>query len=193
LAATNISRTSAQVTKLGRPTLIWIAPILAMTAVAAFLAIELSVLHAGFRDFDEGVYWQSLRALGRGEPLFGTVFASQPPAFYYAMLPFYLVGHSIFALRIGVLVLSAAGLAFGHIGGHRKNLGAAGPQGTLGPAQRFDLHVREDNFHAFRGESFRHGQADTACCTSDDRDPTFQGFHCVASRLNNWPLPNACR
>jgi len=94
-----------------------VCAIIAVTAVSAFIAIELSVLHAGFRDYDEGVYWQSLRAMGRGERLFGTVFASQPPAFYYAMLPYYLVGHSIFALRMGILVFSAAGLAATYVTG----------------------------------------------------------------------------
>jgi len=94
-----------------------VCAIIAVTAVSAFIAIELSVLHAGFRDYDEGVYWQSLRAMGGGEHLFGTVFASQPPAFYYAMLPYYLVGHSIFALRLGILVFSAAGLAATYVTG----------------------------------------------------------------------------
>ena len=118
LAATNNPRTPAQFPKQLPPTVTWIAcAIIAVTAVSAFIAIELSVLHAGFRDYDEGVYWQSLRAMGRGERLFGTVFASQPPAFYYAMLPYYLVGHSIFALRLGILVFSAAGLAATYVTG----------------------------------------------------------------------------
>jgi len=118
LAATNILRTPAQLPKLRPPTLVWVAcSILAVTAIAAFVAIELFVLHAGFRDYDEGVYWQSFRAMGRGESLFGTVYASQPPAFYFAMLPFYLVGHSIVALRLGVLIFSAAGLAATYVTG----------------------------------------------------------------------------
>src|SRR6266581_5219138 len=118
LAATNNPRTPAPFPKQLPPTLTWIVcAIIAVTAVSAFIAIELSVLHAGFRDYDEGVYWQSLRAMGGGEHLFGTVFASQPPAFYYAMLPYYLVGHSIFALRLGILVFSAAGLAATYVTG----------------------------------------------------------------------------
>ena len=118
MAATNNPPTPAPFPKQLPPTLTWIVcAIIAVTAVSAFIAIELSVLHAGFRDYDEGVYWQSLRAMGRGERLFGTVFASQPPAFYYAMLPYYLVGHSIFALRMGILVFSAAGLAATYVTG----------------------------------------------------------------------------
>jgi len=76
-----------------------------------FAAIEAIVLNARIRDYDEGVYWQSVRALARGEPLFSSVFASQPPAFYYALLPFGVVGHSLASLRLGVLILGLIGLA----------------------------------------------------------------------------------
>jgi hypothetical protein len=72
-------------------------------------------------------------------------------------------------------------IGFGYIGGHRENLGASRSQRTLGPSQRLDFHIREDNFHPFRGESFGESQADTACGSGHDRDPTFQGFHCTAS------------
>ena len=81
-----------------------------LIAAAIFLGLALWTLGAGLRDWDEGVYWQSLRALTRGEPLFSSVFASQPSGFYYALLPFYLAGHSIESLRIAVLLLTSAGL-----------------------------------------------------------------------------------
>src|ERR1700693_3744174 len=83
----------------------------AVAVGVGFLATETIVLNARIRDYDEGVYWQSLRALTRGEPLFRTVFASQPPIFYEALLPFYLVGHSLSSLRIAVLLLGLVGLA----------------------------------------------------------------------------------
>ena len=73
-------------------------------------------------------------------------------------------------------------ISFGHIGRHRKDLGPRRPQRTLGPAQRFHLDIREDNFHAFRSESFGHRQADTARSPRDDRDPAFQRFHYIPSR-----------
>jgi 4-amino-4-deoxy-L-arabinose transferase-like glycosyltransferase len=75
-----------------------------------FIAAEAIVLRAPVGD-DEGVYWQSLRALARGEPLFSSVFASQPPGFYYAFLPFYRFAHSLTGLRVGVLLFGLAGLA----------------------------------------------------------------------------------
>ena len=81
------------------------------TAVAlGFVAVEALVLNAHIRDYDEGVYWQSIRAMARNEPLFRSVFASQPPVFYETLLPFYLVGHSLTSVRIGTLVLGVVGL-----------------------------------------------------------------------------------
>jgi 4-amino-4-deoxy-L-arabinose transferase-like glycosyltransferase len=82
----------------------------AVAVGVGFLATDSIVLNARVRDYDEGVYWQSLRALARGEPLFRSVFASSPPGFYYALLPFYWVGHSLSSLRIGILVLGLVGL-----------------------------------------------------------------------------------
>ena len=83
----------------------------AVSIGVSFLAIETIVLNTRIRDYDEGVYWQSVRALARGEPLFRSVFASQPPIFYEALLPFYWVGHSLMSLRITVLILGIVGLA----------------------------------------------------------------------------------
>ncbi|HVS06953.1 MAG TPA: glycosyltransferase family 39 protein [Candidatus Dormibacteraeota bacterium] len=75
-----------------------------------FVAAEAILLRASLGD-DEGSYWQSLRALARGEPLFSSVFASQPPGFYYAFLPFYRFAHSLTGLRVGVLLFGLVGLA----------------------------------------------------------------------------------
>jgi 4-amino-4-deoxy-L-arabinose transferase-like glycosyltransferase len=84
---------------------------------ALFLVLQAWLIHAGSRDYDEGVYWQSIRAMVRGEPLFQSVFASQPPAFYYALLPLYLVSHTLAALRITVLLFAIVGLAAAYIAG----------------------------------------------------------------------------
>src|SRR6202140_2504883 len=89
----------------------------AVAGGVGFLATETGVLNARIRDYDEGVYWQSIRALARGEPLFRTVFATSPPAFYYAVLPFYWVGHSLGSLRVGILVLGLVGLAATYVVG----------------------------------------------------------------------------
>jgi 4-amino-4-deoxy-L-arabinose transferase-like glycosyltransferase len=86
------------------------AVVIALAATVAFLAIELSALHAGVRDYDEGIYWQTLRAMGRGEALYRDIWSSSPPAFYYALLPFYLAGQGIEDLRLGIVVFAAAGI-----------------------------------------------------------------------------------
>jgi 4-amino-4-deoxy-L-arabinose transferase-like glycosyltransferase len=83
----------------------------AVAVGVGFLATETIVLNARIRDYDEGVYWQSLRALARNQPLFRSVFASQPPIFYQVLVPFYWVGHSLVSLRIAVLILGIIGLA----------------------------------------------------------------------------------
>jgi 4-amino-4-deoxy-L-arabinose transferase-like glycosyltransferase len=91
----------------------WAAVIIA----AGFAAAEATVLFAPIRDYDEGVYWQSFRALLRGEPLFSSVFAPTPPAFYGVLVPFYWLAHSLTSLRIGVLVFGVLGLAATYVAG----------------------------------------------------------------------------
>jgi 4-amino-4-deoxy-L-arabinose transferase-like glycosyltransferase len=81
----------------------------AVITCACFLALQICLIHAGSRDYDEGVYWQSIRAMLRGEPLFRSVFAPQPPAFYFALIPFYLLSHSLAALRVAVLLFAIIG------------------------------------------------------------------------------------
>src|ERR1700736_6885073 len=91
----------------------WAAVLIAV----GFVAAEALVLSAPLRDYDEGVYRQSFRALARGEPLFSSVFAPTPPGFYYALLPFYRLAHSLTSLRIGVLVFGVIGLAATYLAG----------------------------------------------------------------------------
>ncbi|MFI5272017.1 MAG: ArnT family glycosyltransferase [Ktedonobacterales bacterium] len=78
------------------------------------LAVGLRVwpLGGGATDYDEGVYWQSLRALAAGHPLFTSLFSSQPPGFLEGLFPFYLLfGQSLVAARLGVALYSLAGVA----------------------------------------------------------------------------------
>jgi len=82
-----------------------------------FIVAQAIVLGAHIRDYDEGVYWQSFRALARGETLFRQIFAPTPPAFYYTLLPFYEVAHSLTSLRLGVLVFGVIGLAATYVTG----------------------------------------------------------------------------
>ena len=102
-----------------------------LIGVAIFLGLALLTLGAGLRDWDEGVYWQSLRALTRGETLFSSVFASQPPGFYFALLPFYAAAHSIESLRIAVLLMTSAGLVAIYFAGRSLAGQEAGLVATL--------------------------------------------------------------
>ena len=96
-----------------RLAVVWAAAVVGI----GFVAAEAIVLSAPLRDYDEGVYWQSFRALARGEPLFSSIFAPTPPGFYYALLPFYWLAHSLTGLRIGVLVFGVIGLAATYVAG----------------------------------------------------------------------------
>lgn len=62
--------------------------------------------------YDEGVYWQTLRAMRAGYNLYEDIFCSQPPAFMLSIYPIYMLfGSSIVAARLGVAILSLLGLA----------------------------------------------------------------------------------
>jgi 4-amino-4-deoxy-L-arabinose transferase-like glycosyltransferase len=84
-----------------------------MGAVAAFaIALRAPLLFGGQIDYDEGVYWQSLRLLAAGHPLFSSVYSSQPPGFLLLLLPGHLaMGGTIVAARLTVVILSLAGVA----------------------------------------------------------------------------------
>src|SRR5215831_17974732 len=76
------------------------------------LAVRLLLLAGGQNDYDEGVYWQSLRALAAGHPLFTSVYSSQPPGFLVLLLPGHLaLGGALGGDRLTVLVLALAGIA----------------------------------------------------------------------------------
>ena len=76
------------------------------------IALRAPLLAGGQIDYDEGVYWQSLRSLAAGHPLFASVFSSQPPAFLLLLMPPYrLMGDTIVAARVAVLVVALLGIA----------------------------------------------------------------------------------
>lgn len=89
-----------------------VGPVLAPVAVLAVaVVLRLPILTGGQIDYDEGVYWQSLRSLAAGHRLFSEIYSSQPPAFLLLILPFYsLLGQGVVAARMGVLVFSLVGL-----------------------------------------------------------------------------------
>nr|BBH89485.1 hypothetical protein KTC_42360 [Thermosporothrix sp. COM3] len=77
------------------------------------LVMRLYHLDAPFdRDtYDEGVYWQTLRAMSAGHPLYKETFYSQTPFFILSVFPSYvLFGHSLWAARFGIVLISLLGL-----------------------------------------------------------------------------------
>jgi 4-amino-4-deoxy-L-arabinose transferase-like glycosyltransferase len=95
----------------GTKTILFRAAVVALFAIA--IAMRLYQLGLPFdRDgYDEGVYWQSLRAMGTGHTLYGEVFYSQPPGFLLSVYPVYvLFGASLWSARLGVALVSLFGL-----------------------------------------------------------------------------------
>ena len=85
---------------------------LAIAAIGAVLialvATHLPHLSAGPLDYDEGIYWLSLRSMRAGHPLFTSVYSSQPPAFLLVTEPpWSWLGGSIEAGRAVMLAWSA--------------------------------------------------------------------------------------
>jgi 4-amino-4-deoxy-L-arabinose transferase-like glycosyltransferase len=81
---------------------------IAIASVALVIDIDADTLSSVS---DEGVYWQSLRAMNAGNHLYKQIFYSQPPLFLTSIYPFYeLLGSTIKSARLGVAVLSLLGL-----------------------------------------------------------------------------------
>jgi hypothetical protein len=106
------------------------ARLLIVVCVVALL-LRLWPIAGGSTEYDEGVYWESLRAMASGHPLYSSVFSSQPPAFLLGLYPFYwLFGQSLVASRLGIVVYSLVGIvaiyfAGRAIGGRWVGLAAA--------------------------------------------------------------------
>ena len=58
-----------------------------VTVLIAPCATRIPHLTTGPLDVDEGVYWLSMRSLRAGNPLFTSVYSSQPPAFLLVTEP----------------------------------------------------------------------------------------------------------
>src|SRR5712691_5350906 len=91
--------------------------ILSWTAIvglfAGALAMRLYDLGLLFdRDgYDEGVYWQTLRAMSAGHTLYQQIFYSQPPFFLLSLYPgFALFGGTLWSARLGIALISLLGL-----------------------------------------------------------------------------------
>jgi hypothetical protein len=84
-----------------------LAALIVVIAALLFLA----PINSFTNNYDEGVYWQSLRAMAAGHPLFTSVFSSQPPYFLLSIYPFYMAfGQSIAAARAGVAFFGLVGV-----------------------------------------------------------------------------------
>ncbi len=60
--------------------------------------------------YDEGVYWQSLRAMGSGYHLYQNIFYSQPPFFLLSIFPTYMLfGQTLWSARLGIALVSLIG------------------------------------------------------------------------------------
>ena len=61
--------------------------------------------------YDEGVYWQSLRAMSAGHALYQDIFYSQPPFFLLSTFPDYvLFGSTLWSARLSIALVSLFGL-----------------------------------------------------------------------------------
>ena len=106
---------------------------LVVVIVLVALSLRLQSLElADNRDFDEGVYLQSLMAMASGHTLYSEIFYSQPPAFLLSVYPFFVVfGQNLWAARFGIATISLIALPaaalLGHtIGGRTASLLAVG-------------------------------------------------------------------
>ena len=114
ISATKKAFTGTQKEQASRPggltMLFWAAVVALLT-----IAIAMRLYQLGFpfdRDsYDEGVYWQSLRAMSAGHALYGDIFYSQPPFFLLSTYPIYaLFGSSLWSARFAIAVISLLGL-----------------------------------------------------------------------------------
>ena len=87
-----------------------IAVFACFAAASAAIAIDMSAITLS-NEADEGVYWQSLRAMSAGYHLYSQIFYSQPPLFLISIYPFYeLLGSTITSARVGIATLTLLGL-----------------------------------------------------------------------------------
>src|SRR5579859_3367864 len=99
-----------------RFTISWQTIVFYLVALALFaLGLWMRLKDLGLpydRDgYDEGVYWQSLRAMSSGHSLYQQIFYSQPPFFLLSVYPIYaFFGQNLWAARLGIAIVSMFGL-----------------------------------------------------------------------------------
>src|SRR5947209_5455025 len=89
---------------------IWVVP-LAFLAIAICMRLYNLGQPFDHDGYDEGVYWQSLRAMAAGHTLYQQIFYSQPPFFLLSIYPiFALFGSTLWSARFGIALVSLLGL-----------------------------------------------------------------------------------
>src|SRR6266516_345556 len=115
-ASTSVQNTVRDGDTGSRNLLSWQNILFSLIALALFVVgiwMRLHKLNLPFdRDsYDEGVYWQSLRAMSAGHGLYQQIFYSQPPIFLLSVYPIYtLFGESLWVARLGIALVSLTGL-----------------------------------------------------------------------------------
>src|SRR5947199_8510861 len=70
-------------------TLLVVLSALVLLVLAVWLRLRSLDLPFDRDGYDEGVYWQTLRAMSAGHPLYQETFYSQPPFFVLSIYPIY--------------------------------------------------------------------------------------------------------
>lgn len=97
----------------GRPYWRLALGLVTITLVGVFVVTQLRLAAISVAyDFDEGVYWQTLRAMGADFVLYRDIFLSQPPLFaQYAFGLYSALGETLFSARFAMVAGSLIGLA----------------------------------------------------------------------------------
>ena len=116
MSTTIITNTAPVEPTTGRRAPLWQTALFWLAALALVLvAFNLRLYNLGVpfdRDgYDEGVYWQTLRAMSAGHPLYYQTFYSQPPFFMLSVYPFFaLLGKTLWSARFGIVLVSLLAL-----------------------------------------------------------------------------------
>jgi Dolichyl-phosphate-mannose-protein mannosyltransferase len=105
--------------------LVWARDSLRLTETRALLAVcagalllHLWPLQALSTNYDEGMYWSSLRAMVTGFARYNPLFHSQPPIFLTSVYPLYLlIGQTLPAARIATLLYTLVAIVAGYFVG----------------------------------------------------------------------------
>ncbi|HET9921544.1 MAG TPA: hypothetical protein VFQ30_17000, partial [Ktedonobacteraceae bacterium] len=114
--ATTVTNKTIPRQRTERRTPVWQTLIFWIVVLAlVLLAFNLRLYNLGLpfdRDgYDEGVYWQTLRAMSTGHPLYYQTFYSQPPFFMLSVYPiFALFGSTLWSARFGIVLVSLLAL-----------------------------------------------------------------------------------